>query len=76
MVLEGGPTLAWSAIRDGVVDQLVLYVAPMLVGGREATGWLGGSGFAPIGRAAPVEIVSIERLGPDVKVVADVHRDR
>ncbi|MBA3363582.1 MAG: dihydrofolate reductase family protein, partial [Actinobacteria bacterium] len=76
VVLEGGPTLAWSAIRDGVVDQLVLYIAPMLVGGREATGWLAGSGFAPVGRAAPVEIVSIERLGPDVKVVADVHRDR
>ena len=35
-----------------------------------------GSGFAPIGRAAQVDIVSIERLGADVKVVADVHRDR
>jgi diaminohydroxyphosphoribosylaminopyrimidine deaminase/5-amino-6-(5-phosphoribosylamino)uracil reductase len=76
VVLEGGPTLAWTAIHDGVIDQLVLYVAPMLVGGREATGWLAGSGFAPIGRAAQVDIVSIERLGADVKVVADVHRDR
>ncbi|HWL90801.1 MAG TPA: bifunctional diaminohydroxyphosphoribosylaminopyrimidine deaminase/5-amino-6-(5-phosphoribosylamino)uracil reductase RibD [Actinomycetota bacterium] len=76
VVMEGGPTLAWSAIRDGVVDQLVVYLAPMLVGGHGATGWLAGSGFAPIGRAAPVEIVSIRHLGPDVKVVADVHRDR
>jgi diaminohydroxyphosphoribosylaminopyrimidine deaminase/5-amino-6-(5-phosphoribosylamino)uracil reductase len=76
VVLEGGPTLAWSAIRDGVVDQLALYIAPTLVGGQAAAGWLGGSGFAPIGRAAPVEIVSIEHLGSDVKVVADVHRDR
>lgn len=76
VLLEGGPTLAWSAIRDGVVDQVVLYLAPMLVGGQEATGWLAGSGFAPIGRAAPVDIVSVGRVGPDVKVVADVHRDR
>ena len=76
LLLEGGPTLAWSAVRDGVVDQVVLYLAPMLVGGHGAAGWLAGSGFAPIGRAAPVDIVSIDPLGPDVKVVADVHRDR
>jgi len=75
-VLEGGPTIAWSGIRDGVVDQLVLYLAPMLVGGHGAAGWLGGAGFAPIGRAARVEIVSIEHVGADLKVVADVHRDR
>jgi diaminohydroxyphosphoribosylaminopyrimidine deaminase/5-amino-6-(5-phosphoribosylamino)uracil reductase len=73
-VIEGGPTLAWSAIRDGVVDRVVLYLAPSLVGG--ATGWLGGDGFAPISRAARVDIMSIERIGDDVKVVADVHRDR
>jgi diaminohydroxyphosphoribosylaminopyrimidine deaminase/5-amino-6-(5-phosphoribosylamino)uracil reductase len=76
VLLEGGPTLAWSAIRDGIVDQVVLYLAPMLVGGDEATGWLAGTGFAPIGRAALIDIVSIDRLGSDVKVVADVHRDR
>jgi diaminohydroxyphosphoribosylaminopyrimidine deaminase / 5-amino-6-(5-phosphoribosylamino)uracil reductase len=76
VLLEGGPTLAWSAVRDGVVDQIVLYLAPMLVGGQESTGWLAGSGFASIGRAAPVDIVSIIHVGPDVKVVADVHRDR
>jgi diaminohydroxyphosphoribosylaminopyrimidine deaminase/5-amino-6-(5-phosphoribosylamino)uracil reductase len=76
MLLEGGPTLAWSAIRDGVVDRLVVFLAPTLIGGRGATGWLAGSGFAPIERAARVDLVSVERLGRDVKVVADVHRDR
>ena len=76
LLLEGGPTLAWSAVRDGVVDQIALYLAPVLVGGHGAAGWLAGSGFAPIGRAKPVDIVSIDPLGPDLKVVADVHRDR
>jgi diaminohydroxyphosphoribosylaminopyrimidine deaminase/5-amino-6-(5-phosphoribosylamino)uracil reductase len=76
VLFEGGPTLAWSAIREDVVDQLVLYVAPRLVGGSAAPGWLGGAGSASIDRAARVEIVSIEPIGDDVKVVADVHRDR
>ncbi len=76
VLLEGGPTVAWSAIRDGIVDQLVLYLAPTLVGGQGATGWLAGNGFAPIGRAAQVDLVSVEAVGRDLKVVADVHRDR
>jgi hypothetical protein len=35
-----------------------------------------GEGFAPIGRAAGLRIVNVERLGDDLKVEADVHRDR
>jgi len=76
VLIEGGPTVAWSAIRDGVVDQLTVYLAPSIVGGHAAPGWLGGAGYAPIDRAAAVDVVSIERIGPDLKVVADVHRDR
>lgn len=76
VVIEGGPTIAWSAVRDGVVDEVILYLAPLLIGGHAALGWLSGGGFAPIGRAVPLAIVSIEPVGPDLKVVADVHRDR
>jgi diaminohydroxyphosphoribosylaminopyrimidine deaminase/5-amino-6-(5-phosphoribosylamino)uracil reductase len=76
VLLEGGPTIAWSAIRDGVVDQLVLYLAPIVIGGRGATGWLAGSGFSPVDRAGRVDVLSVEPLGRDLKVVADVHRDR
>jgi len=76
VLMEGGPTLAWSAIRDGVVDELVLYLAPTLLGGRDAPGWLGGEGFAPLDRGAPIRITSIASIGDDLKVVADVHRDR
>ncbi len=76
VLIEGGPTLAWSAVRDDVVDPVVVYVAPVLIGGHAALGWLSGGGFAPIDRAARLEIDSVERIGPDLKVVADVHRDR
>ena len=76
VVVEGGPTLAWSAIHDGVVDQIVLYVAPTVIGGADAPGWLAGLGAPTLAKASPVDIASVDRLGRDLKVVADVHRDR
>jgi diaminohydroxyphosphoribosylaminopyrimidine deaminase/5-amino-6-(5-phosphoribosylamino)uracil reductase len=76
MLLEGGPTLAWSAVADGHVDKLVVYLAPKLVGGEEAPTVLGGRGFAPIGDALPLRIHSFDALGNDLRVEADVHRDR
>ena len=76
VLLEGGPTLAWSAVERGLVDRLVVYLAPKLVGGVDASGALGGLGFAPITEALPVRIRSVERVGEDVRVEADVHRDR
>jgi len=76
VLVEGGASLAWSAIRDGLVDELVLYLAPALVGGVDAPGVLGGAGFAPIGDAARLDHVRVTNVGPDLKVEADVHRDR
>jgi hypothetical protein len=35
-----------------------------------------GRGFAPIRQALPLRIRSVERLGDDLRVEADVHRDR
>lgn len=32
VLIEGGASLAWSAVRDGAVHRVVLYLAPMLVG--------------------------------------------
>jgi diaminohydroxyphosphoribosylaminopyrimidine deaminase/5-amino-6-(5-phosphoribosylamino)uracil reductase len=75
-LLEGGATLAWSFLRAGLVDRVVQYLAPRIIGGAEAPGAAGGTGFAPVGDALDVSIVSVDRVGPDLRVEADVHRDR
>jgi diaminohydroxyphosphoribosylaminopyrimidine deaminase / 5-amino-6-(5-phosphoribosylamino)uracil reductase len=76
VLLEGGPTLAWSALRDGLVDRVVWYVAPVLVGGVEAPAALGGAGFASIQEALRLDLGPVRRLGDDLRLEADVHRDR
>jgi diaminohydroxyphosphoribosylaminopyrimidine deaminase/5-amino-6-(5-phosphoribosylamino)uracil reductase len=76
LLLEGGPTLAWSAVREDLVDKVVVFLAPKLLGGERAPGILGGEGLAPVGEALPLEIAGVSRVGQDVKVEAYVHRDR
>lgn len=76
VLLEGGPTLAWAAVDEGVVDKVVVYLAPKLIGGDEAPGVLGGRGFAPIASALQLKIFSFDWVGEDLKVEAHVHRDR
>ena len=76
VLLEGGPTLAWSAVEDGLVDKVVVYLAPKLIGGTDAPTVLGGRGFAPIANALGLRIRAFDRVGEDLKVEADVHRDR
>ncbi len=76
VLLEGGPSLAWSAVRDGVVDRVVFYLAPLLVGGVDATSAVEGAGFASITDALRLTVTSVGRIGEDVRWEGDVHRDR
>jgi diaminohydroxyphosphoribosylaminopyrimidine deaminase/5-amino-6-(5-phosphoribosylamino)uracil reductase len=76
VLLEGGPTLAWAAVEEGVVDKVVVYLAPKLIGGRDAPTVLDGRGFAPIASALDLRVSSFAALGADLKVEAYVQRDR
>ncbi len=76
VLLEGGPTLAWSMVEDRAVDKVVVYLAPKLIGGQDAPGVLGGRGFAPIAQAMQLRVASFDRVGEDLRVEAHVHRDR
>jgi diaminohydroxyphosphoribosylaminopyrimidine deaminase/5-amino-6-(5-phosphoribosylamino)uracil reductase len=78
VLIEGGPTVAWAAIEEGVVDRLVLYLAPKLIGGRDAPGVLGGEGIATIAEALQLRVLRIDQIGEDLRVWAEVggvHRD-
>src|SRR5262245_14425258 len=48
VLLEGGATLAWTFIREDLVDRVVHYLAPSIIGGLGATGVVGGRGFMPV----------------------------
>jgi diaminohydroxyphosphoribosylaminopyrimidine deaminase/5-amino-6-(5-phosphoribosylamino)uracil reductase len=76
VLLEGGPTLAWEAVRSELVDEVVVFFAPILVGGVDAPSVLMGGGIPTIATPFRLDLDEVVRVGPDIKVVARVHRDR
>lgn len=64
--LEGGPTLAAAFLRAGLVDRIVAYVAPALLGsGRSAVADLGAESIADLRRFT---LSDVTRLGDDVRL--------
>ncbi|MDN5895729.1 MAG: bifunctional diaminohydroxyphosphoribosylaminopyrimidine deaminase/5-amino-6-(5-phosphoribosylamino)uracil reductase RibD [Nocardioides sp.] len=58
--LEGGPTLAASFLRAGLIDEVVVYVAPMLLGsGRNAVGDLGIESIAGARHFAVTDVTTL-----------------
>jgi diaminohydroxyphosphoribosylaminopyrimidine deaminase/5-amino-6-(5-phosphoribosylamino)uracil reductase len=68
ILLEGGPTLNAEAWEERVVDRVLLFVAPKVIGGKEAPGMIGGKGVAKVRNARGVEILRIRRMGPDLMI--------
>lgn len=66
--VEGGPTVASAFVRAGLADEVLAYVAPVLLGGDRLA--LGDIGVATIADARRLEIASVERLGDDLLIVA------
>ncbi|TFB80857.1 bifunctional diaminohydroxyphosphoribosylaminopyrimidine deaminase/5-amino-6-(5-phosphoribosylamino)uracil reductase RibD [Terrimesophilobacter mesophilus] len=68
VLLEGGPTLASAFIAEGLVDEYLLYLAPILLGGGNlATADLG---VGTLTSARRLTIVQFERVGEDILVRA------
>jgi diaminohydroxyphosphoribosylaminopyrimidine deaminase/5-amino-6-(5-phosphoribosylamino)uracil reductase len=64
VLLEGGPTLAGAFLRAGVVNRILAYVAPTLLGGPVTV--VDDVGVSTIGRALRWQFDGIDRVGPDV----------
>jgi diaminohydroxyphosphoribosylaminopyrimidine deaminase / 5-amino-6-(5-phosphoribosylamino)uracil reductase len=69
ILLEGGPTLAGSSLAEGLIDRVVAYIAPVLIGGGGKSA-LAGPGAANIADAKRFQLEDVARIGPDVRLTA------
>lgn len=64
VLVEGGPTLAGAFLRAGVVNRILAYVAPMLLGGPVSA--VDDVGVLTIARALRWQFDGVDRVGPDL----------
>jgi diaminohydroxyphosphoribosylaminopyrimidine deaminase/5-amino-6-(5-phosphoribosylamino)uracil reductase len=68
LFVEGGAHLAAALLAAGAVDRVAWFLAPMLIGGREAPSAIGGAGVAALADAPRLIAPEFEAVGDDVLV--------
>lgn len=69
VLVEGGAQVHAQFLKEGLVDELLLYFAPKLAGAEGLT-WSGELGLEKMSQALSLDIIEVERLGADVLVRA------
>ena len=68
VLLEGGPTLAGSFVAAGMVDRVVAYLAPSLLGSGRAA--LGDAGIDTLRSALRLHVDAVDLIGEDIRISA------
>lgn len=72
LLIEGGGTTLASAFNAGVVDKAMFFVAPKILGGRDAVTPVEGAGFATVDEAIQLERMTATPIGQDLLIEAYV----
>ena len=59
VLLEGGGNLNWSFIRENIVDEIRIFIAPWMVGGKDAVSLVEGEGFAKMIESPRYSLINV-----------------
>lgn len=74
LMLEGGGTLNWGMLKEGLIDEVRVAIAPVLVGGRDAVTLVEGEGFSRVAEGEKLRLERIEQCGEDLVLTYKVLR--
>ena len=68
ILLEGGGTLNYSALEENIVDKVMIYIAPKIIGGESSKTPVGGRGIDKLKDAFKLKNIAINILDEDILV--------
>lgn len=68
LLLEGGASLNYSALEEGIVNEVISFISPKMVGGENSKTPVGGEGIAKMNEAIELQDVKISQLGKDIMI--------
>lgn len=72
ILVEGGGTLIGSLFDEGLVDKILFFISPKIIGGKDSISSVMGRGIRRIDRAIKLRNIKLRRLGEDFLVEAYV----
>jgi diaminohydroxyphosphoribosylaminopyrimidine deaminase/5-amino-6-(5-phosphoribosylamino)uracil reductase len=75
VLVEGGGETHSSLLKEGLLDKVALFYAPILIGGKNALNIIGGRGIDFLKDAYKIDISFIKRFKEDIYVEGYVHRN-
>jgi len=72
LLVEGGAALTGAFLDERLADKIVFYAAPMIIGGRQALGAIGGRGVDAPQKAVSVKQMMMRRIGRDLFIEGDL----
>ena len=66
LLVEGGGTVNWEFIKQGLVDEVIVTITPYLVGGEKAISLVDGEGFSIIQDSKKLKLKKICKLGNEI----------
>lgn len=74
VMAEGGASFNWHCLDEGIVDRVVFFVAPKVIGGRDSFPVVGGKSFRRLEDAIKLGPMRTRRVGDDLMIEADVEK--
>jgi len=69
VLVEGGGTLNFSLLEQNLIDKLFIFIAPLIIGGRESPTAFSGSGIGVLDKAWPVEEIEMKQFDRDLLLI-------
>lgn len=76
ILVEGGATLSGSFVAKKLVDKVYFFIAPKIVGGKEAKTPVAGTGILNLQEALVLKDIQIEKLEEDILIIGRVDKDK
>jgi diaminohydroxyphosphoribosylaminopyrimidine deaminase / 5-amino-6-(5-phosphoribosylamino)uracil reductase len=76
ILVEGGATLSGSFVAKKLVDKVYFFIAPKIVGGKEAKTPVAGTGILNLQEALALKDIQVEKLDEDILIIGRVDKDK
>ena len=72
IMVEGGSMISGNLIKERLVDKVIYFIAPKIIGGKDAPSPVGGHGFGQLSDTLRIKDMTVAKLGDDLVVEGNI----